>query len=254
MNRPPLRLTRRLGRFLRAVTDRSGESTEPAHPASEPPPADGVRSAVTYEIAKRIGADWEHSPYYDMAEGFMDSCWSEIVWPMIFDCDFSVVVDLAAGHGRSSEKLRRLAGRLHVVDIVAENVEFCRRRFAGDARFEFHLCDGMTFPSVPDDSVSLVYCFDAMVHFDSDTVRSYLREIRRVLPPGGRAFCHHSNYVGNPTGDFRQSPHWRNFMSKELFAHWADKEGLSVLRARVVDWGADAPSLDCLTVLERPLA
>src|SRR5262249_19765886 len=34
-------------------------------------------------------------------------------------------------------------------DIVAENVEFCRRRFARDARFEFHLCDGKTFPAKP---------------------------------------------------------------------------------------------------------
>src|SRR5262249_47533525 len=93
--------------------------------------------------------DWKQSPYYDMVEGFMDACWSETIWPMVSDCDFSVVVDLAAGHGRNSEKLRRVAGRVHVVDIVAENVEFCRRRFAGDARFEFHLCDGKTFPAKP---------------------------------------------------------------------------------------------------------
>ena len=251
MNSLRLRFTRRLVRVLRAVTDWLERSIQPEHPACEPRPTDGLRSAAAYEVAKQIGADWKQSPYYDMAEGFMDVCWSEIIWPMVSDCDFTIVVDLAAGHGRNSEKLRRLAARIHVVDIIAENIEFCRRRFAGDARFEFHLCDGMTFPRVPDASVSLVYCFDAMVHFDSDTVRSYLREIRRVLPPGGRAFCHHSNYMSNPTGDFRHSPHWRNFMSKDLFAHWAHKEGLSVLRAKVVDWGADVPSLDCLTVLER---
>jgi len=204
-------------------------------------------------VAQRIGADWRQSPYYDEAERFMDVCWSEFIWPMISDCDFSVVIDLAAGHGRNSVRLRQLARHIHVVDIIAENVDFCRQRFAGDVRFEFHLCDGMTFPDVRDDSVSLVYCFDAMVHFDLDTIRSYLREMRRVLRPGGRAFCHHSNYVANPSGDFRQSPHWRNFMSKELFEHLAAKEGLVVLRAKVIDWTADSPSLDCLTVLERPV-
>jgi SAM-dependent methyltransferase len=254
MNRHRLRLERKVIRLLHMVVGRLERSTQPAHPASEPRAMEGLRSAAAYDVTTQIGADWKDSPYYDEAENFIDLCWSEIIWPMISDCDFSIVVDLAAGHGRNTEKLRQLADRIHVVDIVADNVEFCRRRFGGDSRFEFHLCDGMTFPRVPDGSVTLVYCFDAMVHFDSDTVRSYLREMRRVLCPGGRAFCHHSNYVGNPTGDFRQSPHWRNFMSRELFAHLAQKEELSVLRAKVIDWGDDAPSLDCLTVLEHPLS
>src|SRR5690606_23099253 len=99
-------------------------------------------------------------------------------------------------------------------------------------------------------SVSLLYCFDAMVHFDSDVVRSYLREFRRILQPGGRAFCHHSNYAGSPSGDFRVSPAARNFMTKELFEHYAHKEGLRVVRARVIKW--NLPDHDCLTLLDRP--
>jgi hypothetical protein len=101
---------------------------------------------------------------------------------MIFDCDFPVVVDLAAGHDRNSEKLRAA-------------------------------------------------CF-----------------------PGGPGLLPPLELRGQPNRRLRQSPHWRNFMSRELFAHLAHKEGLSVLRAKVVDWGADAPSIDCLAVLERPPA
>src|SRR5262245_47266352 len=127
MSSLPLRVTRKLARFLCAATDRLEGSIQPEHSAFEPRLADALRSPAAYEVAQGLGADWRKSPYYDMAEGFMDACWSEIIWPMVSDCDFSVVVDLAAGHGRNSEKLRRVAGHVHVVDIVAENVEFCRR-------------------------------------------------------------------------------------------------------------------------------
>lgn len=47
------------------------------------------------------------------------------------------------------------------------------------------------------------------------------------------------------------SPDIRNFMSTELFAHYAHKEGLSVASQRVIDWGGN-PGLDCLSLLRKP--
>lgn len=201
--------------------------------------------------ARRIGDDWREQAYYKDVERYMDSTWRELIWPVIRECDFSNVVDLAAGHGRNSVKLLEVAGRLTICDINEENIEVCRRRFAGDPRVSFLVNDGVSLKELGDATVTLVYCFDAMVHFDSDTVRRYLAEFRRVLVPGGRAFCHHSNYTANPTGDVHDNPQWRNFMSRELFAHYAAKEGLNVLSSRVVDWDVD-PELDCVTLLERP--
>jgi len=88
-----------------------------------------------------------------------------------------------------------------------------------------------------------------MVHFDSDVIRSYIKEFARVLVVGGHAFAHHSNYTGNPGGDPRCNPGWRNFMSGELFAHYAHKEGLSVIRQKNVDWKCDGTFIDCFTLL-----
>jgi ubiquinone/menaquinone biosynthesis C-methylase UbiE len=210
---------------------------------------EGTPRATAASITRQIGDDWKQSGYYDAAENAMDRLWDTAIWPMISDADFSVVVDLAAGHGRNTEKLRQHARTVYVADINHENIVFCRERFRGDDRIKYILCDGMSLPTIPDRSVSLVYSFDAMVHFDSDTIRAYLAEFHRVLTPRGRGFCHHSNYVGSPAGDFHESPHWRNFMSKELFEHYCHKEGLTVLRSRLVDWGA--PALDCMTVFER---
>jgi SAM-dependent methyltransferase len=201
-----------------------------------------------------VGDIWRDSPYYDMAEPYMEGSWADQIWPYIEGCDFSSVVDLAAGHGRNSAMLLPLCESLWIVDIHQENLDFCRERFGRDPRITYVLGDGMTLEELPSDGISLVYCFDAMVHFDSDTIRSYLAEFRRVLRPGGRGFCHHSNHTGNPGGDWLANPHWRNFMSRELFAHYAHKEGLRMLRSDPVDWGEGpnrVSNLDCFSLFER---
>jgi len=203
-------------------------------------------------LAKTVGDDWKSGPYYDQAERAMDVDWQGIVWPFIKDCDFSCVVDLAAGHGRNSEKLRHLAKKIYVVDINEENIEFLRRRFAASRNMVFIRNEGISLAGIANEEVTLVYTFDAMVHFDSDVVRAYLKEFHRVLKPGGHAFCHHSNFVDNPNGEFKDTDHWRNFMSRELFAHYAWKEGLEPVRAQLLDWDYTGRNIDCLTLVRKP--
>lgn len=208
-----------------------------------------VTEAKIRQLAKFVGDDWKQRPYYDEAESHMDMQWRETVWPFIQAADFSYVLDLAAGHGRNSEKLKQYADKIHIVDINSENIEYCKKRFAGDTRFLFNQNDGCSLSFIPPDSLSLVYCFDAMVHFDSDVVRAYLREFARVLRPNGLGFCHHSNYTQNPGGDMHHNPGWRNFMSQALFAHYCSKEGLLVVKSRVINW--ELPGSDCITLFRR---
>ena len=218
------------------------------------PTTDGAAAAHDERAlaeARRIGDDWREHEYYEQVEEAMDPNWVGLIFPFLEGSDLRSAIDLAAGHGRNTAKLLEQAEHVWVIDINEENIAWCRRRFAGDARVEFLVGDGMTLRGVPDASITLVYCFDAMVHFDSDSVRSYLRESARVLVPGGRAFFHHSNFTSNPGGDVHDNAQWRNFMSKELFAHYARKEGLNVVRQRVLDWGPDA-ALDCVSLVERP--
>lgn len=201
--------------------------------------------------AQREGQIWEGSEYFALAEHDMDAQAEVIILPFVQDCDFSVVVDLAAGHGRNSERLAKVSQRLIVVDILEDNIRRCRERLGHLEHLEFMVNDGVSLSGIEDSSVTLVYCFDAMVHFDSDVVREYLAEFERVLVPGGRAFCHHSNYTAAPGGDFLNNPGARNFMSQELFAHYAHKAGLQLLRAQVIDWAGDQ-DLDCLSLIAKP--
>ncbi|ACK64985.1 Methyltransferase type 11 [Rippkaea orientalis PCC 8801] len=201
------------------------------------------------EIAAFVGDDWKSSPYYDDAEPAMDSQWQYLVYPFIEGSDFSNTIDLAAGHGRNTVKLKEIADKIIIIDINQENLDYCQERFKGEENISYVKTDGTELPGIPDESITFIYCWDAMVHFDSDVIRSYLKEFHRVLVPGGRGFCHHSNYTENPGGDVHVNPGWRNFMSAPLFAHYCAKENLKIVQQKVMDWGV--PSLDCLSLFEK---
>ena len=203
-------------------------------------------------LAKEVGDDWKQNAYYDEAEASLETQWPGLIWPLIEDCDFAAVVELAPGHGRNSEKLRHLATTLYLVDINQENVDFLKHRFREATNIVYVRNDGVSLEAIPDKSATFVYCFDAMVHFDSDVVRAYLREFHRVLRSGGRCFCHYSNYTGNPTGSYRDHPGARNFMSRELFEHYAWKEGLKPIVSQLVVWTQDEGGVDAITLLEKP--
>lgn len=218
-------------------------------PSSHPPRA--LVGEVALDAAARYGGDpWiPENPYFAAAEPVMQRIWADMIEPFIRGSDFTCVLDLATGHGRNAAMLLPLAQRLILVDIQPGNIGICRKRFGSDPRITYLVNNGYDLRDVPAGTVTLLYCFDAMVHFDSDVVRAYLAEARRVLVPGGRAFLHHSNYQDGD--DWRTTPHSRAFMSQPLMRHYAVKEGLTVLRQRVIDWGG-VPKLDCLSLLAKP--
>ncbi len=196
---------------------------------------------------------WQDNSYYAMAEEWMDRQWDGLIWPRIKNCDFTHVVDLACGHGRNTEKLLPHAGRMTLVDLSANNIEFCRKRFAGrQEHMSFVQTPGAEIPCY-DGVVTLLYCFDAMVHFSPEVVCAYLYEAQRILVPGGHAFLHHSNLsTVNPV--FSYNPHARNFMTQILFKYWAAAAGLIVMSSDIIPWGQGdylVENLDCITVLKK---
>lgn len=211
-------------------------------------PAELLKTALL-KAAATSGDPFRISPYYEEAEQAMDWQWEELIWPTIQAFDFRAVVDLAAGHGRNTARLLPYAEQITIVDINQECIDYCKARFPDNEKIRYVKTDGISLHGIVDESITLVYCFDAMVHFEREVIREYLKECYRVLTAGGYCFCHHSNYTDNPDGDFKESPHWRNFMSKELFAQYSKEAGLEVVTQQVIDWGH--PVLDCLTVLRK---
>jgi SAM-dependent methyltransferase len=214
-------------------------------------------------LARRSGDPFTAPIYFNTAERVIGRQWKHYIWPRIKDADFSTVVDLACGHGRNT-------GRVIAVDINTGCVEFVRARFAGQPKVSVVQTDGASLAGIDSGSATLVYCWDAMVHFEPEVVEAYVREIARVLAPGGRGFIHHSNWTRGKGQDFKTQPHWRNFMSGELFATYLQDCGLQIISQDLINWDESKPwwktlwglrpskrpvmAIDCISSFRKPAA
>jgi ubiquinone/menaquinone biosynthesis C-methylase UbiE len=193
--------------------------------------------------------DWN---YFDAVEGETDSFWREdaIFYSLFKELDLTSVVEIACGKGRHSERIKGQCQKLVLTDASPSAIAFATERFANDGHVSCWVCeDGESLPFVADASVTAVFSYDAMVHFEPMTIFAYLKEIQRVLVPGGRSLLHHSNYSEAPENQFNESPGWRNYMSTGLFRHLASRAGLKVVQQVELDWAA--PKSDCLSLLEK---
>ena len=142
------------------------------------------------------------------------------------------------------------AENVALVDILAENIEYCRKRFKENRKIAYYKNNGYDLQDISSESYTAVFTYDAMVHFEMLDIFNYLKETRRVLENGGRALFHHSNNSSDYRVTFSSGTSGRNYMSKDLFAYLANRAGLKILEQRVIDWG-DVKELDCLTLLEK---
>jgi ubiquinone/menaquinone biosynthesis C-methylase UbiE len=217
---------------------------------------EAIREIVRWKTVWNCREDFNTAiNYFDDAETHMDTQWRGVIWPIIHDCDFTHVLEIGCGQGRNAAFYSRLAKRVTLIDVNEIALEGCRRRFAATpgCSFAFVLTRGNKLDGVADGSVSLVYCWDTMVHFDRLIVRDYMREIARVLKPGGHAFLHYSN-LGEalPFSDFAQNHAGRSNMHQGLMLDYASENGLSPevhrMSGRQDGWGHDG---DFITLLRR---
>ncbi len=192
---------------------------------------------------------WRNSPYYDRAEARIGVWWDDgQVFRELFDrLDLTHVVELACGHGRHTEQIKDRAAHITMMDILEENVAFCRERFAGAGHVTTVVNNGVDFQPLEAESATAIFCYDAMVHFPPEVVESYVRDAGRILVSGGRALFQHSNYAGRGQ-HYGRNPHARNFMTQELFASFVASTPLAIEASHVLDWGG-VPELDCVTLL-----
>jgi ubiquinone/menaquinone biosynthesis C-methylase UbiE len=213
---------------------------------------------------QRVAQDWRvgarASAYYDRAE---KEDWLVVFWErkakfrQLFDrLNTQTLVELACGHGRhtarifDNHQIFTKIERMYLMDVNNENVTVCKERFKNNKSIIPLVNNGYNFQPLDDESVTAIFCYDAMVHFEYDAVVSYIDDASRILIPGGRALLHHSNYDKSPGADYSSNPGWRNFMSKNLFAHVAIRAGFKIVEQLVIDWD-DYRTLDCISLIEK---
>lgn len=163
-------------------------------------------------------------------------------------------VEIAPGFGRCTQYLKHHCEELVLVDLVEKCIEACKARFRDDDNLDYIVNDGETLPGVADGSVDLVFSWDSLVHVDYGPMRSYVREIARVLRPGGVALLHHSN-LGMHEHELggidpnAQLGNRRVSVSAAKIARDAREAGLGVVVQELLPWNDARFHNDCVSLL-----
>jgi len=105
-----------------------------------------------------------------------------------------VVVDIGCGVGRMTRALAERAGTVKGVDVSERMLEVARRENAHLENVEWVLGNGTTLAPIRSESVDCVFELVVFHHIpDPEITLGYIREIGRLLRPGGFAALQVSN-------------------------------------------------------------
>lgn len=191
--------------------------------------------------------------YFENAESkeFLDIFWGDdsLFLNFFSRLDLSRVIELACGRGRHVPRYIDKAGSITLVDILPENIDFCRKRFGDGKNILYYCNNGYNLEELESNSYTALFCYDAMVHFELLDIYEYLKDIYRVLKPEGYALIHHSNNGKDYRASFANQYNGRSFMTKEVFAYLAYRVGFSVIEQQVIDW--TIKDIDCVSLIRK---
>jgi SAM-dependent methyltransferase len=95
-------------------------------------------------------------------------------------------LEIGCGPGRLMKPLSRHFGEIHGVDVSDEMIRIARQRLADVPQAHVHATNGASLSQFADESFEFVYSYAVFQHIPSrEVVLEYMREICRVLKPGG---------------------------------------------------------------------
>ena len=104
------------------------------------------------------------------------------------------VVELGCGAGRMTRAIAARVDRVTAVDVAPRMLEIAREQNPGLDNVEWRLGDGKTLSGVPDGSAEVCISHIVLQHIpDPEVTLGYVREMGRVLRPGGHALFQVSN-------------------------------------------------------------
>jgi ubiquinone/menaquinone biosynthesis C-methylase UbiE len=99
-----------------------------------------------------------------------------------------IALEIGCGPGRLLRPMSRHFAEIHGVDVSDEMVALAQEKLRGIPNAHARVCDGARLTAFADESIDFVYSYAVFQHIPSrDVVLEYMREVQRVLKPGGLA-------------------------------------------------------------------
>ena len=106
-----------------------------------------------------------------------------------------IVLDLGCGIGRVAHFIAPRCGLLMAVDISERMLELAKERLSAFENVRYVRSLPSSMPRVDDNAVDFLYSLLVLQHLEREDAFSMLREIRRVVRPGGSAFLTFPNIL-----------------------------------------------------------
>ena len=119
------------------------------------------------------------------------------------------------------------------VDAFASEIETWRRLAGGRPRLSFEVADGRALP-FEDASFDHAYSISVLEHVADDGDAQALRELARVVRPGGRVVLT-LPYASEARDEWRDRPHYREGEGPAFFQRWYDAARVDALVAAVLE-------------------
>lgn len=169
----------------------------------------------------------EYSRWWDSKDGlsnrhqYLGDEWGDDAWVRMNVESFvlphlskdSKVLEIGPGGGRYTASVAEHCAQVMGVDVSPLMVERLQNRFGINDRLVFFKGSGHDLSGVPDDSVDFVFSFNVFVQLEFEDIVSYLREIKRVLKPGGKAALHYAT-ISNTAGWAYFLDHCQEWMNR----------------------------------------
>jgi ubiquinone/menaquinone biosynthesis C-methylase UbiE len=185
--------------------------------------------------------------------GTTEELWNNEIFDKIKEFRGKKILEIAPGFGRITQFLSILAGELIIVDLNPLCIEKTRAKLKHHV-LAYFVNDGKSIPKVRDNSQDLVFSFDSFVHMHANVTEEYVKEIYRVLKPGGQAFIHHSWLYGGSEESVNNVAGRAN-MSPEQFKIFVENNNMEIVSQNIIQFEPlnSWNGTDCISMFRKPL-
>ena len=184
--------------------------------------------------------------------GNTENLWNKEIFDTIKEFRGKKILEIAPGFGRITQFLSVLAGELIVIDLNPLCIQKTKEKL-GHHVLAYLVNDGKSLTGVRDNSQDLVFSYDSFVHMHANVSEEYVKEIYRVLKPGGHAFIHHSWIYQGSDNSFNNSAGRAN-MSPELFKSFVENNNMEIVSQTPIKFNAlnGWDGTDCISFFKKP--